>query len=78
MFVILGMMSGQTAELLKKISETEQLELAFEIWEKYAAQRIAAQLTPNQKAELERRLKAHQENPMLGRSWQSLREDLKQ
>lgn len=71
-------MSGQTAELLKKISETEQLELAFEIWEKYADQRIAAQLTPDQKAELERRLKAHQENPMLGRSWQSLRNDLKQ
>ncbi|MFZ5628009.1 MAG: addiction module protein [Spirochaetota bacterium] len=71
-------MSGQTAELLKKISETEQLELAFDIWEKYAGQRIAAELTSNQKAELERRLKAHHENPMLGRSWEHLKQDLGQ
>jgi len=71
-------MSGQTAELLKKISESEQLELAFEIWEKYSGQRIAAELTPNQKAELERRLGAHRENPMLGRSWESIKHDLGQ
>lgn len=76
MFNTIYPMSGKTAELLEKISETEQLQLAFEIWEKYADQRFAAQLTPDQKAELERRLVAHEQNPMLGRSWQSLREDL--
>jgi len=78
MFATLYPMSGQTSELLKTISETEQLELAFEIWEKYAHTRIATQLTPEQKAELERRLNAHQKNPTLGGSWQSLREDLGQ
>jgi len=69
-------MSGQTAELLRKISETEQLELAFEIWEKYAGQRISVKLTQNQKAELERRLQVHRENPMAGRSWDDLKSDL--
>jgi putative addiction module component (TIGR02574 family) len=71
-------MSGQTAELLKNISETEQLELAFDIWEKYAQQRITTELTPSQRAELDRRLRAHRENPMLGRSWETLRHELGQ
>ncbi len=68
--------SGRSAELLNKIPETEQLELAFDIWEKFAGKRIAIELTQTQQAELGRRLKSHQANPMLGRSWEELKRDL--
>ena len=69
-------MVSRSSELLNQIGESEQLELAFEIWEKYAQKRITIELSDSQKAELARRLEAHAENPTAGRSWDDFKQDL--
>jgi putative addiction module component (TIGR02574 family) len=69
-------MAHRSSDLLSHIAETEQLELAFEIWEKYAQKRIAIELSDSQKAELMRRLEVHAANPMAGRSWEDFKQDL--
>ena len=69
-------MVPRSGELLSQITESEQLELAFEIWEKYAQKRITIELSVAQKAELTRRLQVHAADPTAGRSWDDFKQDL--
>ena len=69
-------MASRSSELLSQIAESEQLELAFDIWEKYAQKRITIELSDAQKAELTRRLQVHAADPMAGRSWDDFKQDL--
>lgn len=52
----------------------ERIELATAIWDSVAAEPSPIQLSPQQKAELDRRLAARDEQPDAGDSWENVKQ----
>lgn len=51
----------------------QRLELIEKLWESIAAQPEHFELSEAQRAELDRRLEIHHQNPQLGKSWEELK-----
>ena len=60
------------AEILR-LSVDERIQLAQDIWDSIAAVPEAISLTDAQRAELDRRLAAYEENPDEGIPWEEFR-----
>jgi putative addiction module component (TIGR02574 family) len=58
---------------LRKLSASEKLTLVTELWEDLASQPENIQITPEQIAEVDRRLEAYRQNPGLGSSWEEVK-----
>jgi putative addiction module component (TIGR02574 family) len=67
------MLNAEHADLLK-LSPSEQLLLAQDLWESLNPEDIP--LPDWQKAELDRRKTAYQANPSSGRSWEDVQRDI--
>ncbi len=52
----------------------ERIELVQSIWESVAAVPEAVQLTPEQRAELDERIREYRENPDSGSPWPEVRD----
>ena len=68
-----------TATLLKQVKAlpmNERAELAQVLWESLIEGGYDPQLAPSQQAELDRRLKAHAENPANVVPWETVKEGL--
>lgn len=63
------------AEILR-LSVDERIQLAQDIWDSIAAVPEAISLTDAQRAELDRRLSAYEENPDEGIPWDEFRKQL--
>lgn len=63
------------AEILR-LSVAERIQLAQDIWDSIAAVPEAISLTDAQRAELDRRLSAYEENPDEGIPWDEFRKQL--
>jgi putative addiction module component (TIGR02574 family) len=70
-------MSTQLSDILR-LSIAERIQLAEDIWDSVAAFPEAIPLTETQKEELDRRLRAHAQNPDEGISWDELKDKLRQ
>lgn len=68
-------MNTQLSEILQ-LSVAERIQLVEDIWDSIATVPDAVSLTEEQKAELDRRLKAYQANPNEGISWNDLKTKL--
>ena len=66
-------MSVDLAEILALPIE-ERIELVQSIWESVAAVPEAVQLTPEQRAELDNRIRGYRENPDSGSPWPEVRD----
>jgi putative addiction module component (TIGR02574 family) len=51
----------------------DQVELAKQLWDRLDDQAYEPELTDDQKAELDRRLADHEENPRAGSSWETVK-----
>lgn len=69
-------MSSRATALIEKISDEEQLDVAFGIWEKFSQNKITVVLSDEQRIELEKRLAAHEQNPTAGKSWDEINKKL--
>ena len=58
---------------LRKLSASEKLTLVTELWEDLASQPENIQITPEQIAEVDRRLEEYRRNPSLGSSWEEVK-----
>lgn len=67
--------SFRLAEILR-LSVAERIQLAQDIWDSIAAVPEAIPLTDAQRAELDRRLSAYEENPDEGIPWDEFRKQL--
>ena len=65
-------MSTQLAEILE-LPISERLELVQDIWDSIAAFPEAIELTPEQKAELDRRIEDYRLNPEGNIPWEKIR-----
>jgi putative addiction module component (TIGR02574 family) len=61
---------------IDRLSTSEQIALALEIWESLGADRPSAQLTEEQRAELSRRDSELEANPRIAQTWQQIRASL--
>lgn len=68
-------MNSQLSEILQ-LSVAERIQLVEDIWDSIATVPDAVALTEEQKAELDRRVKAYQDNPSEGISWSDLKTKL--
>lgn len=58
---------------IDKMSVNDRIALVQEIWDSIVAEQEQASLTEAQKADLDRRLAAHQENPAAVVSWEQIK-----
>lgn len=58
---------------IKKLSVSERILLAEEIWDSIAEENQSFELTQTQKEELERRSESFKTNPKLGRTWEEIK-----
>ena len=68
---------GLTPSEIKKLSVSERMLIVQEIWDSIAADQQALDVTEAQKAELDRRIAAHDAAPHEGRSWEEIKHRLK-
>jgi putative addiction module component (TIGR02574 family) len=68
-------MSRVPAQILELPAE-ERVELAQQIWESVVEHPEAVLLTPAQRAELERRWQAFEQNPDEGEPWEDVKRSL--
>ena len=57
-----------------ELSVAERIQLAEDIWDTIPKTSEAPKLTDAQRAELDRRLEAHQKNPKDGSPWEDVKE----
>jgi len=69
------MSSISLADVLS-LSVSERIQLAEDIWDSIATTAPVPGITEAQRAELDRRLKAHQENPEGGVPWAQVKQDV--
>lgn len=69
-------MSSNLVETVRRLPLAERIELIDALWESMAQEGYEPPLTPEQAAELDRRLEAHRRNPNDVVSWESIKEDL--
>ena len=58
---------------LRTLSASEKLTLVTELWEDLASQPEDIPITPEQIAEVDRRLEEYRRNPSLGSSWEEVK-----
>ncbi len=58
---------------IRQLSVPERIQLVEQIWNSIAEDEAAFELTPAQKAELDRRLTAHEAAPDRGSSWEDVK-----
>lgn len=76
--VKIGGMSTIRLEDIFQLSVAERLDLVQKIWDSIAASPEALPLTEAQRAELDRRLKAHLENPEDVETWNEVKDKIRQ
>ena len=64
-------------EEILELSVSERIQLAQDIWDSIAMVPESHQLSEDQKAELQKRLKDYRENPNSGISWEDLKSQIK-
>jgi putative addiction module component (TIGR02574 family) len=69
-------MSSNFVDTVKRLPLAERIELVEALWESITHDGYEPPLTPEQAAELDRRLEAHRRNPHDVVSWESIKEDL--
>ena len=69
-------MSSNLVDTVKCLPLAERIELVEALWESITQEGYEPPLTPEQAAELDRRLEAHRRNPNDVVSWESIKEDL--
>jgi putative addiction module component (TIGR02574 family) len=69
-------MSSTLLDAAKSLPLADRIQLIDELWESVAREGYEPALTPEQAAELDRRLEAHQRNPAEVVSWESIKADL--
>jgi putative addiction module component (TIGR02574 family) len=62
---------------LLALTVSERIELVGDLWDSIAAVPEQVELTESQKAELDRRLREHQDNPKAGSPWEQVKARLK-
>ena len=65
-------MSIALAEIFK-LPVKERIRLVEEIWDSIALETGAVELTPEQKAELDRRIEDYKQNPESSISWETIK-----
>ncbi len=63
---------------LLKLSVSERIQLAEDLWDSIAAEPDALPITDAQRAEIERRLAEHDRNPESAIPWEEVRARLRQ
>jgi putative addiction module component (TIGR02574 family) len=58
---------------IAKLSLTEKIQLVEDLWDSILQESAEIPLTPVQKAELDRRLEAHQQDPHAVSSWEEVK-----
>jgi putative addiction module component (TIGR02574 family) len=58
---------------LRKLSASDKLTLATELWNDLASNPEDIPITPEQIAEVDRRLEEYRKNPDLGSSWEEVK-----
>ena len=58
---------------LRTLSASEKLALVTELWEDLASKPEDIPITPEQIAEVDRRLEEYRQNPGLGSSWEEVK-----
>ena len=69
-------MSSTFVDTAKLLPLAERIELVEALWESITREGYKPPLTPEQAAELDRRLEAHRRNPNDVISWESIKNDL--
>jgi len=59
---------------IDSLSISERIQLVEDIWDSIAAEPDTLPLSAEQRQELDRRLKAYQQNPEQGSRWENVRE----
>ena len=62
---------------IRELSVEERLELVGEIWDSIIEETDPCELSDEQKAELDRRISAHRDNPKAGSTWAEVKARLK-
>jgi len=62
-----------TIEEIRELSVAERVQLAEEIWDSIAAQPELLEVTEAQRAELDRRLQAHEADSSAATPWEEVR-----
>lgn len=68
-------MEQSIRDRIKKLSVSERILLAEDIWDSIAEENKTFELTSAQKEELDKRLEALKQNPNTGRSWEEIRSE---
>jgi putative addiction module component (TIGR02574 family) len=63
-----------TLEEIKKLDVNDRLWLAHAIWETIDEEQMPAELSDEQKADLDRRMKELDENPSIGLTWDEIKD----
>jgi putative addiction module component (TIGR02574 family) len=71
-------MTKETEQAFDKLSVEEQVRVVQDLWDRISANPDAVAPTDAQRQELERRLRAHEENPQPCESWDDLRRRLRE
>jgi putative addiction module component (TIGR02574 family) len=69
-------MSRMSPDEIRQLTIAERVELAEQIWDSIVATPEALPIPEAQRQELDRRLKAHSEDPEAAQSWSSVRSRL--
>jgi putative addiction module component (TIGR02574 family) len=69
-------MTKDSEQAFEDLSVPEQIRLVQDLWDRIASKPDEVEPTESQKQELERRLRAHEENPGIYESWEELRRRL--
>ena len=59
-----------------RLTVAERIQLAEDLWDSVAESDEVLELTDAQRAELDRRLKAHQDDPSVAIPWEVFRQEL--
>ena len=66
----------KTVEQLRELPVEDRLQIVGELWDSIAEDSSSLKLTPDQLAELDRRLDDLEKNPSEGRPWEEVRADI--
>jgi putative addiction module component (TIGR02574 family) len=70
-------MSKITLGELSELTVAERIELAQDLWDSVTEDEAAVPVTPEQQAELDRRLEAYEKDPEAGAPWEVVKARLK-
>jgi len=63
-------------EALRRLSISEKLQLVQDLWDEIGGLPQVGEITVAQRAELERRVREHEDNPGDCKSWEEVRREL--